>query len=81
MNSVKHRKCFGSMFPERFQVGEHPGKVFALRSDAPRGMMRAHPSIETDLSQWDDCRQCPEFDSCYRLCMAQIALETAVSTN
>ncbi len=81
MNSVEHKHCFGSIFPDHIQGVERQGKVFSLCIDAPPGTMRCHPHIETDIRQWDDCRQCPEFESCYRLCMARIALETAVSTD
>ena len=81
MNNTEHKDCFGTIFPERIQVGEHQGKVFSLRIDAPAGMMSARPQIETDVPQWDDCSECPEFESCYRLCMARIALQNAVSAN
>ena len=81
MNNKEHKECFGTIFPEHIGIGEQRGKVFSLRIDAPPGMMRARTNIETDTTQWDDCRKCSEFESCYRLCMAKIALENAVSTN
>ncbi len=81
MNAIKHKECFGTIFPKQIGVGEQAGKVFSVRIDAPPGMMRARPNTQTDIGQWDDCQQCPEFESCYALCLAKLALQTAVTTN
>ena len=55
-----------------------PGKVFSFEIDNA-GLTRADRSINTDMAQWDDCLACHEFDHCYKLCMAKLALETAIS--
>jgi len=69
------------MFPDPF----HPesdrklhGKVFSLRVTGPQGMHAPHRQVVTDLREWDDCLACPEFEHCYRLCTAKLALEEAV---
>ncbi|TWT50185.1 hypothetical protein Pla22_29260 [Rubripirellula amarantea] len=81
MNAIEHQECFGTMFPHSIGIGEQSGKVFSVRVDAPAGMMRAHVNTRADIQQWDECRRCPEFESCYQLCMAKIALETAVAAS
>lgn len=79
MNAMNHKACFGKMFPDQIGVGERVGKVFTVRIDNPAGMMRSRPNIETDVKQWDDCRKCSEFESCYQLCIARIALDATVA--
>jgi len=37
-------------------------------------------SIEINHDQWEECQQCADFDSCYKLSMAKIALESAVAS-
>ena len=76
-----HKVCYGTMFPDPF----HPevdrkmrGKVFSLQEFGPHGMTAAHRRVVTDLHEWDDCLACPEFEHCYRLCTAKLALEEAV---
>ena len=81
MNTTEHKQCFGTIFPKPAHLGDNPGKVFSLHIDAPAGMMPTRPAFQTDIEQWDDCQRCPEFESCYRLCMAKLALETNVSTH
>ena len=51
-------------------MGQFQGAVLPVRTDR---------SIEADIEQWDDCQQCPEFDSCYKLCLAKVTLESAVA--
>jgi hypothetical protein len=68
------------MFPESLgptESGESTGKVFRLVSTSPVGMCRTRPRLEIDQAQWDKCRQCPEFEGCYQLGMARVALQTA----
>ncbi|ELP30741.1 hypothetical protein RBSWK_05302 [Rhodopirellula baltica SWK14] len=79
MDAMKHKACFGTMFPDSINVGECVGKVFTVRIDHPAGMMRSRPNIETDIKEWDDCRQCSEYESCCQLCMARIALDGTVA--
>ena len=80
MTQVDHKACFGTIFPLRVQPGKNDAKVFSVRVDYPAGMtVRRNEVFHTDVDQWDDCQQCPEFDSCYKLCMARIAFETFVA--
>jgi hypothetical protein len=54
------------------------GKVFAFELDSV-GLARSKRSIYANIAEWDDCIACPEFEHCYRLCMAKLALETSIS--
>ncbi|EMI56801.1 hypothetical protein RSSM_01744 [Rhodopirellula sallentina SM41] len=44
-------------------------------------MTRTRPQIESNAQQWDECRRCPEFNSCYQMSMAKVALENWVASN
>lgn len=54
------------------------GKVFGFELDSI-GLARSDRSVAVDIEEWDDCLECPEFDHCYKLCMAKLALEAAVA--
>ena len=49
------------------------GKVFSFELDAV-GLARSDRLVKADLEEWDDCLECPEFDHCYKLCMAKLTL-------
>jgi hypothetical protein len=51
------------------------GKVFALVTDPPRGLCPARPRLEVDRAAWDECVRCPDFDHCYKLSMAKLAMQ------
>ena len=83
MSDQKHKECFGTMFPDDLHLRNNvpnKGKVFTANVELAGGMMRGDRSIEADIREWDDCRACPEFESCYRLCLAKVALEAAIAT-
>jgi len=83
MSRTEHRECFGTMFPDDLHLRNdvpNEGKVFTVRMDLAGGMMRSDRSIDIDIEQWDECQQCPEFDSCYKLCLAKVTLESAIAT-
>jgi hypothetical protein len=78
-----HPDCFGTMLPS-IQEGQsnvtHKGKVFSFRIEKAGGTFVESRKTETDIKQWEECARCPDFDSCYRLSSAKLALETAVRT-
>ena len=86
MNQTQHKECFGTMFPDdlHLKVNEpNKGKVFTVwMKEFTGGVIRhrSDRSIKTDIEEWDDCQKCPEFDSCYKLCLAKVTLESAVVT-
>jgi hypothetical protein len=84
MSQKEHRDCFGKMFPDDLHLKDNEpnkGKVFTVFMGFQGGMIprRTDRSIEADIEQWDDCQQCPEFESCYKLCMAKVTLESAIA--
>jgi len=79
--SHQHKACYGTMFPDPFHPEDDRkkrGKVFSLHEVGPYGMSAPHRQVVTDLHEWDDCLACPEFEHCYRLCTAKLALVEAV---
>lgn len=84
MGKVEHRKCFGTMFPDRLHLRNNQpsrGKVFTTCIEVAGGWIRSGERIDADIEEWDDCQQCPEFASCYKLCLAKVALESAVASD
>lgn len=76
-----HKACYGTMFHDtlHFELNnEMNGKVFGFELDS-KGLGRSDRLIKTDISEWDDCLECPEFNDCYKLCMAKLALATAIA--
>ena len=77
----EHKACYGTMFHDALHYTtnkEMKGKVFSFELDS-RGLMRSDRLVKADISEWDDCLECPEFDHCYKLCMAKLTLEAAIS--
>jgi hypothetical protein len=78
---IEHKHCYGTMFHDslRFEANDNmQGKVFSFEVDNA-GLARSQRSIQTNIAEWDDCIACPEFVHCYKLCMAKLALEAAIS--
>jgi hypothetical protein len=83
MRNNEHRECFGTMFPDDLHLKnnqENKGKVFTVCIELVSGFGRGDRSIGADIEQWDDCQQCAEFDSCYKLCLAKATLESIVAS-
>jgi hypothetical protein len=83
MNTQKHKECYGTMFPEALHCHENEpqvGKVFSFELDSTRGMgsVRFARKFSTNIDEWDDCLLCPEFEHCYKHCMAQVCLESVI---
>lgn len=83
MSSQEHKICFGKMFPDDLHLRNNKankGKVFTVWVELVGLMSRGDRKIEADIDEWDDCQQCPEFASCYKLCLAKVTLESVVAT-
>ncbi len=81
MSDREHKKCFGAMFHDALHFEQNKpmrGKVFAFELDRVGGALRSGRSVEANIDEWDDCTECPEFDSCYKFCMAKLLLQTAI---
>jgi hypothetical protein len=79
----QHKTCFGTMFPDalRYRCDQvQRGKVFSFLLASASGVSRSERRVQFDVAQWDDCRACPEFESCYQLSLGAIALESVVVT-
>lgn len=76
-----HPDCYGSMFPSLLALREdltNSGTVFSVVLGRAGGMWRSNRSATTDVKRWDECRQCDDFEDCYKLSMAKLALESAI---
>jgi hypothetical protein len=77
-------ECYGKMFPSvnspRTDVPLR-GKVFTAKLESAGGMAIATRTTGVDLDAWSECVKCPDFDHCYKLSMAKLALETGVMQN
>ena len=83
MDSQEHKECYGTMFPDalHFRVNEpQVGKVFTFELDGSTGMLpvRSARKFSANIDEWDDCLKCPEFEHCYKLCMAKVGLESVI---
>lgn len=80
--SQQHNSCYGKMFPDILHDsgdGPHRGKVFSFEFQSAGGLCRTDRETATNMDVWDDCVRCPEFDACYKLSMAQLALQSAIA--
>ena len=81
---MDHNQCYGNMFPSvnspRTDVPLR-GKVFSTELKRAGGMTIATRRTGVDLDAWNECVACQEFDGCYKLSMAKLALETGVMQN
>ena len=83
MSRNEHKECFGKMYPDDLHLRNNEpnkGKVFTVLLNSVDGVIntRTDRLIEIDVDQWDDCQQCPEFESCYKLSLARVTLESAI---
>ena len=81
---MNHSECYGNMFPSvnspRTDVPLR-GVVFSAELERAGGMVIATRRTGVDLDTWNECVACEEFDHCYKLSMAKLALETGVMQN
>lgn len=78
---TSHKQCYGTMFHDSLQASTNQqmtGKVFGFELHS-QGLACPDRHVHINLAEWDKCRQCEEFDHCYKFCMAKLALETAIS--
>ncbi len=76
-----HKACYGTMFHDALHYTadkQMKGKVFSFELDT-MGLARSDRLVNADISEWDDCLACPEFDHCYKLCLAKLTLEAAIA--
>ena len=84
MPQLKHKDCFANMLPEgpgHELRDSSAGKALAWQSIPSGGLSSPERRVEIDIAEWDDCRQCDEFDSCYRLSMAKLSLASVLHLN
>jgi hypothetical protein len=73
---MNNPNCFGTIFPDipiREYNKQCKGKVFMVKVEQ-HGLGVARRYIEVDQKEWDVCRNCPSYDSCFDFCMAKMNL-------
>lgn len=75
------KSCYGLMFRDILHVEANKvvsGQAFSyeLRS---MGLARSDRQVQVIEEAWEDCLSCRDFEHCYQLSMAKLALETAIS--
>ncbi len=83
MECQGHKACYGTMFPDALHFRENEpnaGKVFTFELDRTRsfGAVRSDRKFSANIEEWDDCLKCPEFEHCYKFCMAKMSLEAVI---
>ena len=82
MTAHDHNPCYGGMFPDTLHPRQDRkvcGKALSYTLATAGGLYRAGRTVEVNPEGWEECLQCPEFDACYRLSLAKLTLQTAVS--
>lgn len=75
------KSCYGQMFPDTLHVDTNrvvSGKAFSYELPS-MGLARSDRQVHVIGEAWEDCLSCHDFEHCYKLSMAKLALETAIS--
>lgn len=83
MNGNEHRPCYGAMFPDALHPRQDRkvcGKALSYTLTTAGGLWRADRTVEVNHEGWEECLHCPEFEACYKLSLAKLTLQTAVSS-
>jgi hypothetical protein len=81
MSNSDHPECYGTLFPSVLHIPEDrpaAGTVFTVVLERAGGMWRSGRSVTADMKRWNECQTCGDFDGCYKLSMAKLALESAI---
>lgn len=80
MEAGGHTKCYGNMLPAiTFPPRKSSfGKVFSFEVQPSGGLGPPERSVKSNGRQWEECRDCGEFDHCYKFSMMKTALEFMV---
>ena len=80
-SGTDHDKCYGMMFTSVLSWDADrvmSGKVFSFKIMRAGGLFVSHRKVAVNIQEWDDCVHCPEFEHCYKLSNARLALESAI---
>ena len=82
MTAHDHKSCYGAIFPDALHPptgpeGVRQGVSYTLATAG--GLCHGDRTVEVNREGWEECVQCPEFEACYKLSLAKLTLQTAVS--
>ncbi len=78
----REQECYGKMFPsvaEMDRTKSVAGKVFGYQLDYA-GQVAQERDTTVNRDAWQECLDCPNLDSCYRLSSGTMLMELAVRT-
>ena len=79
---TERKTCYGNMFPDFAQERlneRNRGKAFSVIVESV-GIGIQKRAVTTDLEEWEDCLQCPDYRTCYDLSMAKLHLWKALQS-
>ncbi len=82
MSGNEHRPCYGAMFPDILhprQDRQVCGKALSYTLTSAGGLWPGDRAVEVNREGWEECLRCSEFDGCYKLSLAKLTLQAAVS--
>ena len=71
-----HPACYGKMFPdlkEPIRNVRQNGKAFSTLA-VSHGIGTQERDLEVKTGEWEACIACPDYRTCYDLCMAKLQL-------
>lgn len=74
--------CYGKMFPSVAVIAHNQpvcGEVFGYRVDYEGQVVQTRETI-VNRASWDNCLQCPDLETCYRLSSGKLIMELALRT-
>jgi hypothetical protein len=74
--------CYGAMFPDLASLEYNApcrGKAFVAEMRS-LGIGVQSTELKTDAAAWAQCVACPEYRTCYDLCMARLVLRQAMGS-
>lgn len=78
-----HKTCYGGMFPQSLVRSptsrSTKGKVFDCKQNQSVGQVIPNQETFEDLTEWDDCVACEEFEHCYKFCMAKLCFNHVIN--
>ncbi len=82
MSQHNHQECYGNLFPTTLCAKMDKlmsGKAFSFELRRAGGMFISDRVVAVNMEEWDECQACSEFENCYKLSLAKLALMTAIS--
>ncbi|EAQ80940.1 hypothetical protein [Blastopirellula marina] len=81
MENQQLPECYSKMFPDVLHLPTGrtvSGKALGVEIQKSGGLVTSGKRVVVNHEQWNACRRCPQFEHCYQLSMAKLALSAAI---